>query len=221
MKILFQVALSSILLFLTGCSSSVPYSFFSNDDVKVTIPSTPVLDIDSSEVTRLIQDYTVGLKYDQEINLEHAKVYFNEGIHTIQLEFVSQRIVEICDARMLIVDVVEGLLPRLNMDPGLASQYSTYPFPYENLEIYITFESYYGRYIDPYYIQWLSLEDGEVTYYAWDVYDNTKACWHARHEPYKNAREIAISQRVAEENYEDAHAPDHSVFGNTRYFPKD
>lgn len=221
MNIFYRMVFLLIITLTTSCTMDCG-SFFCRDleEEELAVPILiETLNINSEQITRVVQDFTVGLKHDEELNLEQANVYFNEGIHTIQLEFTSQRILDICEARMLIVDVAEGLLCRLNQDPVLMPQYSTNPLLSEALEIYISCESYYCRYLDPFQIQWIGLEDNEVTYYAWDLYDDDKSCWHSRHEPYATARQIAFAQRDAEMGYQKNHEPDNSVFGGQRYFP--
>ena len=49
-------------------------------------------------------------------------------------------VMELCDARELIVDVVEGLLLELNRNPILACQFLHYPLTPSDLEIYIRFK---------------------------------------------------------------------------------
>ncbi len=226
--IFVQVIPCIVLLLMTGCTYNQDSLFYSDWDATEEYPEviteeeipTPTLDIESEEFTQLVQNFTVQVKHEEGLNLENSKIYFNESVHTIQLEFVTQRILDVCKARMLIVDITEGLLARLNRHPTLTWQYSVYPFSPENLEIYISCESFYSKYEDPYYLQWISLEDGQVTYSAWDLYDCNKDCWHSRHESYENAREIAFAERKAEEEYTKEHTSDNSVYGGLRYFPK-
>lgn len=206
-----------ILCCLTACATG---PWFDTDSEGWPIPPG-IEDINSAEMTKVIQDLSVEFKHGRHLELQHAKTFFNSGIHTVQLEFVSQDIVEICEARAIIVDLTESFLAKLNQDPLLGTEFSNYPFRSSNLEIYITFESYFGRYVDPYYIHWVGLEDDEVTFYTFDVDDKTKMCWHKRIEAYETVREIVLYQREAEKLYRETHAPKTAIFGNQRYYPKE
>jgi hypothetical protein len=176
--------------------------------------------VDSSAMTSAIQDVSVEFKYDRGIHLEHANTYYDNGIKTIQLQFISQDLIEMCEARELIVDLTEALLARINQDGILGQELAIFPFSPYNLEIYITFESYFGKFVDPMYIAWIGMEDAEIYYYTFDPLDNSKNCWHSRHETYSTSREIVVYQREAEKKYDDKHPP-FDVFGSMRYIPPD
>lgn len=219
MRMLQKIFSVFFILSLTGCAYiNTPWGYKSTEGFQVP---PGVEDIDSAELTSIVQDIAVEFKHHGHLQLQQAKTFFDMGINTIQLEFISQDIIELCEARERIVDLTEALLARLNQDPILGTQFASYPFRPGNLEIYITFESYFGRYIDPYYIHWIGLEDDMVTFYTFDVDDNCKFCWHHRDEPYATVREIVLYERQAEMKYDELHAPRRAVFGNQRYFPKD
>lgn len=218
MHFLPRLFLAVLLVYLSGCSGRhLPWIA---DQEGWPVPPG-IEDIHSEEVTAIVQDIAVEFKHSDHLRLEFATTYFDMGIRTIQLEFTTQDIVELCDARKTIVDLTEALLARLNQNPILGSEFASYPFRSENLEIYITYETYFGRYVDPYYIHWTELEDDVVTFYTFSVDDLTKFCWHKRTEPYATVREIVLYQREAERKYEELHGPNTAVFGNQRYFPND
>lgn len=216
MHTVLRIFIGIILVCLSGCAP-VSYPFFSDEEPN--LPPVPKYDIDSLAVTCLIQEFTVQLKHDKYLDLGHAKTLYDDGIETIQLDFTTQNIMGMCEARELIVDVVEGLLSRINADSVVGFELANYPFTPANLEIYITFESYFPRYVDPYYMQWVCLEDGLVTYLAADVQDLDKSCWHERHESYETSREIVICQRKGEKKYAENHKPLMDIFGSQRYYP--
>lgn len=215
-----KIFLSSILLLLSGCSyfEQPLYEPLAPFPVE---PEPTIEVINSAEMTSVIQNYTVMLKHKKRLRLEHANTFYKDGIRTVQLRFDSQDLKDMCEARMLIVDVVEGLLADLNENPLLGVEFSNFPMRPSNLEIYIRFESYYGRYVDPYYISCINLEDGVVIYYTFDLHDRNKSCWHKRVEDYSTSREIALYQRAAEKAWDDEHNILNTVFGNKRYFPPD
>lgn len=236
MHSLMLVSFSLAFSLLTSCSYFEPFhcesscspesssSYYGNYDIPgapdVDLPA-PVLSIHAGEVTAIIQDYSVELKYQKHLHLQHANTYYNEqGIHTIQLRYISQDILELCDARKLIIDVSEGMLDQLNSNPVLVPEFTNYAFYPFNLEIYIDFESYFTRYVDPFYIKWISMENAVITYYSADVTDNDKNSWHARKEAYNTSRDIVFYQRLAEDKYKAMHEPNRAIFGNKRFYPE-
>jgi len=231
MRLLLALACFT-LLSLTGCSSwDSSYSddrMFSSpeNDVPrapvVDLPP-PILSIHSQEITRIIQEVSVNFKHKRHLHLDQAHTYYNEeGIHTIQLEYNTQDLLDPCDARKLIVDLTDTLLTELNQNMYLVPEFPNFAFFPFNFEIYISFESYYARYVDPFYIRYICMEDGTIIYYAADLYDNDKSCWHSRRESYYTSRDIVFYQRLAEDDYKKKHNFDLSlIFGDKRYIPKD
>src|SRR5262249_3475642 len=83
--------------------------------------------IDASEITYAVQHYMAYLRHVHRLRLEESAVYYHDTIHTLRMEFVSMDVWEVCDARELLVDVVEGLLYELNKNPVLGPQFLQYP----------------------------------------------------------------------------------------------
>lgn len=235
-------AVLSLSLFLTGCAGcglfencKNPFSstdcsnwdLFDGEGDNSEVPLAPdkdlprpQLSVHAEEITAIVQDYSVELRNQKRLHLEHARTYYNErGIHTIQLMYSSQDIIELCQARKLIIDVTEGMLDQLNSNPLLIPEFVDQAFYPPNMEIYINFESYFIRYIDPYYIKWICLEDGIIKFYTGDVNDNDKRGWHYKREAYDTSRNIVFYQRLAEDKYKAMHEPDREIFGDKRYYP--
>ena len=196
-----------LAFFLSGCCL-MPH---------VTLP--PGERINTEEVTRIIQELGVILKFEKNLDLEDSNVFYGPYINTIQLEFSSQSLIEMCEARELIVDVVERLLSMLNTNDILGPQFANYPFSSDNLEIYINFESYYGLYIDaPGYIGWMYLEDGICFYYTFEIKNADHESWHFRREPYSKSREIVVYEREAQDKFQEViEPPNPTAFGPERY----
>lgn len=166
--------------------------------------------------TCAIQDLSEDMRIKHHLRLEDSRIAYDEFINAIHIEFSSQDLIEIGEARKVIVDVVEGLLSRINNTCDLVEARRFDAF---DLEITINYQSFYGRYVDPYYVSWIQLENGVCTYYSFDVRDCVKNCWHYRIEPYLKTREILYCQESAEENYNPKKIPFKSVFGDDRYLP--
>lgn len=115
--------LSSLLLLLFTTSCCCWYNYFGEGEW--------VQKIDGSEVTHAIQQYTTYLRHVKRLRLEDSGVFYHDSIHTLRLEFVSMDVMELCEARELLVDVVEGLLFDLNRNPILACQFLNYPLSAE------------------------------------------------------------------------------------------
>lgn len=191
---------------------------FGDDEGQESYVEPPVTMINCEELTAVIQEYAVELKYQKHLKLEDSRAYFNDGIHTVQLQFTSQDLKEMDEARRLLVDVVEGLLAKLNEDIFLGPDFASFPFNADHLEIYITFESYFGFYVDPFYISWVCLEDGKAAYYTFDLHNTEKNCWHVRKEAYTKSREIVLYERQGEQLYKQRHQPNKNIFGGQRFF---
>lgn len=164
--------------------------------------------IDANELTHVVQQYVAYLRHVKRLRLEDCKVYYIDSINTIHMEFLSQDLLEMGEARMLMVDLVEGLLAEFNQNPILGPQFITYPLTPRQLEIYVDFESYDGLFDDPYYVGWMKLEKETASYYAFNqkytgynygslMYGGLNY-WNYRTEPYAKSREIVIHEREGE-----------------------
>jgi hypothetical protein len=229
MHSLLLVIIAFVLTSLTSCTHCDPFQFGSKFFIRSSVPSAPQVDlpppllsVHAEEITAIVQDYSVELRYLKRLHLEHAHTYYNEeGIHTIQLRYISQDILDLCQGRKLIIDVSEGLLDQLNSNSLLVPEFTNHAFYPFNLEIYIDFESYFNRYIDPFNLKWICMEDSKITYYTADVDDNDKKAWHSKRESYNTSRDIVLYQRLAEDKFKAMKEPDRAVFGNKRFYPEE
>ncbi len=181
--------------------------------------------IDNEEVMRVVLDFANDLKHDRHLRLEDSTVYYgNYGnyIEKVRLKFITQNILELCEARELLVDVGEGFLDRLNEDPCVGPLIAGYPVGPENLEIFICFESYFLRYVDKRYIAWAVLQDGLSFFYAgtitneFEIWDRDSENWHQRVEPYSKSVQMVGINREAERMYQERHPKPSSLFAGDR-----
>lgn len=161
---------------------------------------------DPEEATEIILSYATELQHTMFLRLEYSWVYFDRYIEGIHLEFSTQNIMEVKEARQMIVDLVDGLLDRWNNDPIIAGLIKE-PFTERNVNVYINLESFWGYYGDPFYVGWLVLEDGITFLYAYDTKDRLINYWHSRVEPFFKSREYVRIERAAEARYKKTHAP--------------
>lgn len=160
--------------------------------------------IDAPEIVHAIQHFLPYLRHEKHLRLEDAGVYYGDYIHTIRMQFISMDVMEIREARMLLVDLVEGLLAELNQNPILAPEFITYPLTPLSLEIYIDFQSYYGMHCDPYFVGWMKLEKGTSYFYAFDLKYNGLNCWDFRTESYSKSLELTVYERESEQLFKQA-----------------
>lgn len=180
-------------LFLCGCTAS-------------KAPSIPVKIVDSDEMTWIVEKITARWKHreHQRLKLEHSQLHYNlVGITRLNLEFSSQEILEVCEARDLLVDLVEEFLFEINTNPIISDELASVPFTPDLLDIEISFESFHGIYVDPYYIGCVTLTDGMARYQAFDVKDRRWYSWHSQVEPYTKSREVSLLGRAADKAYQE------------------
>lgn len=182
--------------------------------------------IDTENVMQVVIPYAVNLEHEKQLRLEDSSVAYGRGglsIQNLRLNFISQSILELREARELIVDVTEGLVDGLNNNPELMDFFVENPLTSKNLEICIKFESYLGLYVDKAYIHWIMLQNDNSYFYAFDLtnefnlWNLSAECWHQRVEPYFKSRQIVNISRLAEQDYQQAHPKPQSLLTNERY----
>lgn len=159
--------------------------------------------IDSDELSSIIINFALKMKIDKHLELEDSWASYDDHVNRLCVQFTSQRTLTLYDARLLLVELVEDLLYRLNHN-SLTSFELAQPFTAHNLDIKITFESYYGRYIDGLYIGLIWLQAGCVHFYAFDRRDPSLngIDWdHHRFEPYTKSKQLALIKRQADLPY--------------------
>ncbi|QLH36485.1 MAG: hypothetical protein HWD61_10400 [Parachlamydiaceae bacterium] len=173
-------------------------------------------DYDSDSFTDVTLHQAARLAHKHRWYLEDAWVYYNAAgiVNKIRLQYRTQNILELQQARALLVDVVEEYMEFLNANPD-TSGHLVEGFSVDNLLIYVDFQSYWGLYGDPQYIGWMVLQDGMVYYYDFDVKNIYVDYWYSRIETYNKSREIVRLERISEMDYQDSlPPPPKSKFGN-------
>jgi hypothetical protein len=182
--------------------------------------------IDNELVMSVVLPYAINLQHDMKLKLEESTVHYGGNgtyIAGMCLSFTSQSILELREARGMLVDIAEGLLESVNTDPELGPLVSGYPLSSNDIEICIKFQSYFGLYVDKAYIHWMVLQDGRSYFYAFDltnefnIWDRDCECWHERVEPYYKSRQIIMIERAAEKAYQEKHPKPKSLFSSDRY----
>gem|GEM_PF-3600675 len=172
-------------------------SFAAFSCARVAPPPPPTKLVSASEITWITEKVMAKWENQEKrrLKLEHSELRYTGNRLTFRLELSSQAILEVCEARSLFADFIEDLLREINTDPIVSGELTDYPFTAEQLHVDINFESFFGKYVDPFYIGYIEMRRGMVRYYAFDQKDRERYMWHARCEPYWKTRELAAIQR--------------------------
>lgn len=157
--------------------------------------------IDSEEISRIVLYFSAKLKKEKCLELEDSKVCYDDKIEYIYLKYSSMDLITMCEARLLLVELVEEFLERINQNSLIKFQTLNRPFTADDLKIEINFESFYATYIDPLYIGLISMDNGMVTYYAANIRILLNDWSDQRIEPYFKSRELALIKKEADAAY--------------------
>lgn len=151
--------------------------------------------VDNEEMTKIVLSYARDLKKEYKLKLHDSRMMYNDTIYKLRLDFTSQQISDLCEARFILVDIVEGYLKRINENSILRGQIANRPFGPMNLEVHVTFTSFYVKYDDPMYVQSIILEDGTSFFFNAELDNRTSEYWHKRIEPYSKTLQIVNIER--------------------------
>ena len=188
----FAILLTVLAIFFAGCQ-------------KTAVGKGPwVKKIDSEELSRIVINFSTKMKIEKHLELEDSWAAYDDYITKVCLRYTSQRLLTVYDARLLMVELVEEILYRLNNNSIISFELDHFPFTARDLDVKIDFESFYGRYIDEQYVGMMWLQAGCVDYYAFDRKDPSLngIDWdHTRFEPYSKAKELALLKKEADLPY--------------------
>lgn len=173
------------------------------------VPPPPIVrDYDSDAFTNVAVHQAARWAHKYRWYLEDAWMSYDRFgvVKSIRLQYRTQNILELQEARARLVDFVEEFLEGLQSNPDTSSNLVE-GFSSDNLIIYVDFQSYWGLYGDPKYIGWMVLEDGMVYYYDFDVKNNEVDFWYSRIESFHKSQEVVHLERIAEEDYLDTLPP--------------
>ena len=162
-----------MLLSMTACKPCLPPDGY--------IPCGP----DLPELEAVVVTYGDELLREKRLFLRCATAgYDDEYIQTVTMNFRTQAIMDIDEARDLMVYLVEGFLARVNENESLSWDLYNFPFDEKNLKIEIELESYYVKYVDEDYLGRITLENGIVNFYSHTALNREYANYRQRSEPY-------------------------------------
>lgn len=176
--------------------------------------------IDSSDVSQTILIYGAQLKYEKHLHLEDSIVYYEDSIKRFRLDFSTQTVTEdLWASRELLVDTVEGFLDRINGNWSIVPFLDHYPFTPDDVDVYITFTSFYGKYVNLQNSALATLRNGNASYFTFTALDCSQDCWRERREYYWQSKMFVAYNRQGEALYAPKPNPLESVFGVERFIP--
>lgn len=187
-----------LALLMIGC--------FAGCKAKIVTSGELVKKIDAEEVSRIVINFSTKMKVEKHLELEDSWTAYKNNIETIYLRYSSQRLLTVYDARLILVELVEEFLHRINSNSIVGFEVERPPLSANDLDVKIAFQSYYGRYIDELYVGCVWLQNGMVYFYAFDRKDLSMngIDWdHHRFEPYFKSRELALLKREADVPFTD------------------
>lgn len=183
---MFRGLLALVLAFaMTGCCCDSqhdhcrPYRSHFCPATKAAIRN-----VDYHGLVNVVFGWGTEIKYKEGTIMCSSCAVMDKKIKTIRMEFVSQDIFELQEARNFLVYVVEGLLERVNEYATLSGSLDTRPFSPQNLEIIVTYESFHNYFVDPTYNGRTALINGEVVFNDSNVYNSDVDEFGCKHEPY-------------------------------------
>jgi hypothetical protein len=156
-------------------------------------------EVEAEGISRVVIIYAQELKKKyKHLILEDSQAFFSDkALSRVQLEFSTQDVIELREARDMLVEVVDELLFRLNNEADVTFASQT-ELTADQLDIYVDFQAYHGKFVDPMYIGFMSLRKGIVSFYAFDFKECHRDCWHRRLEYYWQSRNIVMFEREAQ-----------------------
>jgi hypothetical protein len=163
-----------------------------------TVKEVPLTDPHTA--SQMVNIFAAKMQAEQGMELLDSSMFHDRYLNRIRLDFASQKIVDLCQARELLVTIAQDFINHANsgeLSPFLASDI----FTADNLELYIKFESFYNRYVDPRRIGFMFLRDGISYFYAADTLDCDRNCWHERREYFWQSEDFVEFSRQGQEIY--------------------
>lgn len=179
-----------------------------------------VKQIDSTEVSRVIITFSEKLRYEKRLHLEDSVIYYEDRINRIRLDFSSMDGFDLWEGRALLVDLVEEFLDRINGNGLIYPHLSKTPMTASNLEVYITFPSFYNKFIEPQTIGLITLRKGIANYFASNAVLCDTDCWQRRSEYYFQSKNFTEFKRQGEALYKphESELFKKTKFSEERYF---
>lgn len=183
----YLLVLMVMLVSLTGCQAEIVGKGWEKK-------------VDPDPAAYAVLTYAVPLQHQKRLFLEDSQIFYDDKINKFHMEFSSQAILELREARELIVDLVEGFLVKVN-NSDLKYELKSFPLTAKDVDVCIFFESFEGKYIDYRYTALIKLECGVVHFYEFDMENRLLDWWHDRSEYYWQSLLFVNASRAGEAEY--------------------
>lgn len=187
----------AILFFITGCVPREPRN--KNFNPLPRCEENPY----SEQISEAIISYSEELADTHELFLYNSRVVFEGDVRTIRVDYTSQGSVELCEAREILVDIVEGLLERFNANPLAQSAFNDDAATSDDIEIHVTFQSYFNKFVDPTYTAYIILQKGTSFFYSSELDFPFTEIWMQKVEPYHKTKQLVDIKRRADSSYKE------------------
>ncbi len=171
------------------------------------------------QMTRHATATATKFHFEERLFFEDSKYYCNPGqIYAARFDFSSMALLELKEARELLVDVVEDYLARVNSDPLIQPYLINGALSGDDMQVYVNFKSFWGLYLDFKYVGWITLERGCSNFYAFNMRSTKTEFVNWRSEAYINSEEIVRISREEEAAYLESIAEE-DFLSEERYRP--
>ncbi len=157
---------------------------------------------DAEDISEIVIDYARDLQEKHRLYLYDSRVIFDEKIQKIRIDFTSQASILLCEGREVLFDVVEGYLKRLDEHVTIRGKFNR-PLTARDLEIHITYQSYFNSYIDPEFLAYIIMDDGWSFFYSSELNESFTDKWMQKVEPYFKTHQFATFQRQTAARFEE------------------
>ncbi len=158
---------------------------------------------DTEEVSKIVIEYGRELEDTHNLFLYNSHCVFDEKVRKIRIDFTSQASIELCEGRQVLVDTVEGYLKRFNEHSILRGKFNNRPIRPENLEIHITYQSFFNKFVDSEYLAYIIMENGTSFFYSSELNVPHTDVWMQKVEPYLKTKQFADIKAQAEVPYDE------------------
>lgn len=178
----------------------------------------PTYHPDTEEISKIVIEYGREIEEKLGLFLYNSHCVFDDKVKKIRVDFTSQASVELCQGRQVLVDVVEGYLKRLKDHSVLRKKFNNRPISAEDLEIHITYQSFFNKYVDPEYLAYIIMENGTSYFYSSELNIPHTDVWMQKVEPYYKTKQFTTIKSQAEVPYTENEEEGGSSLQEERYF---
>jgi len=156
---------------------------------------TSFREADYSKISKdILRNYVKAFACPRRLMLTSQGGAMMDDVQVISLSFLSFDALDIDQARVLYVDMMEELLHRINSHEKIRSHLHNYPFEESNIELMIGFDDQNRHILGDGHVALMFIGKNNTLLYR--AYDRVIEQFYSLHtEPYKEARRIVTNLR--------------------------